>query len=196
MRRFPAAILAIASSCCAFGQTYSVQTLAGGGLPVNIAGTSAILQSPGFVAVDRAGNLFFADRRDVVLRLDATTGLLTLVAGNGTAGYSGDNGPATGAQLYTPLGVSVDSTGDVYITDSNNNCIRKVSNGVISTVAGSGVQGFSGDNGPAASARLNHPEGVAVDAAGNLYIADTGNQRVRKVSNGLIATEAGNGTSG
>jgi len=126
---FPAAILALASSWCAFSQTYSVQTLAGGGLPVNIAGTAAILQSPGFVAVDRVGNVFFADRRHVVLRLDATTGFLTLVAGNGTAGYSGDNGPATSAQLHTPLGVSVDSNGDLYITDSNNNSIRKVSNG-------------------------------------------------------------------
>ena len=88
----------------------------------------------------------------------------------------------------------MDSAGNLYIADTGNDRIRKVSNGVITTVAGNGTSGFSGDNGPATSAQLNHPHGVAVDSAGNLYIADTGNNRIRKVSNGVITTVAGNGT--
>ncbi len=88
----------------------------------------------------------------------------------------------------------MDSAGNLYIADTGNNRIRKVSNGVITTVAGNGIAGFSGDNGPATSAQLNYPMGVAVDSAGNLYIADVGNNRIRKVSNGVITTVAGNGT--
>jgi sugar lactone lactonase YvrE len=139
--------------------------------------------------------VFFVDQ-DTVLRLDATTGVLTLVAGNGTYGFSGDNGPATNAQLNGPVGVTLDSAGDLYIADQGNNCIRKVSGGVITTVAGNGTLGFSGDNGPATNAQLNYPVGVAVDPAGNLYIADLENFRIRKVSNGVITTVAGNGTAG
>jgi uncharacterized protein (TIGR03437 family) len=183
----------LAVSCYAFGQTYTIQTFAGGGLPVNIAGTSASLLYPGSVAVDRAGNLFFTEGHHVVLRWDATTSVLTLVAGNWTEGYSGDNGPATGAQLSNPTGVAVDPAGNLYIADTDNNRIRKVSNGVITTVAGNGAYGFSGDNGPATSAQLYYPNAVAVDAAGNLYVADWGNSRVRKVANGVITTVAGNG---
>ena len=131
-----------------------------------------------------------------VLRLDATTGVLTVVAGNGTPGFSGDNGPATLAQLDYPYGVAVDSAGNLYIADFLNNRIRKVTNGVITTFAGSGMIGFGGDNGPATSARIWHPEAVAVDAAGNLYITNVLNERIRKVSNGVITTLAGNGTAG
>jgi len=134
--------------------------------------------------------------QNTVLRLDSTTGILTRVAGNGTTGFSGDNGPATSAQFYFPTGIAVDSSGNLYIADTGNNRIRKVSNGVITTVAGNGSGGFSGDNGAATGARLSNPQGVAVDTAGNLYIADVGNQRVRKVSNGVITTAAGNGTQG
>jgi uncharacterized protein (TIGR03437 family) len=195
MRRFSAANLAFAVSCCAFGQTYTIQTFAGGGLPVNIPGTSASLGLPSSVAVDRAGNVFFAVQ-NAVLRWDATTGFLTLVAGNGTPGFSGDNGPAASAQLYAPQGVALDAAGNLYIADSVNLRIRKVSNGVITTVAGNGTPGDSGDNGPATSAQLLEPYGVAVDAAGNLYIADSVNDRIRKVLNGVITTVAGNGTRG
>src|ERR1017187_9761985 len=127
MRMFFAVILSLAVSSCAFGQTYTIQTFAGGGLPVNIPGTSASLRAPSGVAVDGAGNLFFA-ADNVVLRLDATTGTLTLVAGIGTYGYSGDNGPAVSAQFYDPGGVAVDAAGNVYIADTGNNRIRKVSN--------------------------------------------------------------------
>ena len=183
--------------CSAWGQTYTIATFAGGGLPVNIPGTSASLgyDVPQSIAADRAGNVFFVDQ-DSVLRLDATTGVLPLVAGNGTAGFSGDNGPAANAQLANPGGIAVDSAGNLYIADGYNYRIRKVSNGVITTVAGNGTPGFSGDNGPATSAQLNGPAGVAVDSAGNLYIADGGNNRIRKVSNGVITTVAGNGTLG
>jgi uncharacterized protein (TIGR03437 family) len=202
VRVFSAAILGLAIPCCVFGQTYTINAFAGGALPVNIPGTSANLGFPFGVAVDGAGNLFFAeDAHHVVLRLDTTTGVLTLVAGNGTRGYSGDNGPAASAQLCYPSGVAVDSAGNVYIADSWNHRIRKVSNGLIATVAGSGSTGpdsggYGGDNGLATSAQLYFPGGVAVDAAGNLYIADQDNERIRKVSNGVIATVAGNGVRG
>jgi uncharacterized protein (TIGR03437 family) len=122
------------------------------------------------------------------------------VAGNGTAGFSGDNGPATSAELANPSAVAVDSAGNLYIADTFNNRIRKVSNGGITTVAGTGpsggqvVGGFSGDNGPATNAHLQGPGGVAVDSAGNLYIADTANNRIRKITGGVITTVAGNGT--
>src|ERR1035437_8007513 len=189
------------NSSALWAQQYTISTFAGGGLPVNILGTSASLGLgvPSCLAADQAGNLFFADQ-NTVLRLDATTGVLTRVAGNGTTGFSGDNGPGTSAQMYTPLGLAVDATGNLYIADLGNSRIRKVSNGVIITVAGNGTPGFSGDNGPATSAQLYGPTnvfyGIAVDSAGNLYIADNGNFRIRKVSNGVITTVAGNGTSG
>lgn len=143
------------------------------------------------IAVDFGGNVYVASG-DRVRKVAG--GVITTVAGNGTPGFSGDNGPATSAQLAQPYGVTLDSSGTLYIADYNNNRIRKVSNGVITTIAGNGTFGFSGDNGAANNAQLNIPEGVAVDAAGNLYIADYGNHRVRKVSNGIITTVAGNGT--
>jgi trimeric autotransporter adhesin len=182
-------------------QQYTIATFAGGALPVNISGTSASLgggRSNGTtVALDSADNLFLTSPEyHVVLRLSAQTGALTLVAGNGTAGFSGDNGPATSAQLNGPAGVAVDSAGNIYIADSFNNRVRKVSNGIITTVAGNGGSGFSGDNGPAISASLT-PCGLAVDSAGNFYIADCDAESViRKVSNGVITTVAGNGTFG
>ena len=149
---------------------------------------------PASVAADRAGNVYFATQ-NTVLRLDATTGILTLVAGNGTPGFSGDNESAVSAQLNSPAGVAVDSAGNVYISDGGNHRVRKVSNGVIATVAGNGTPGFNGDNVPATSAQLYNPGGLAVDSAGNLYIADQYNFRVRKVSNGVITTVAGGGSS-
>jgi uncharacterized protein (TIGR03437 family) len=196
MRLLPAILLASVMSRSASGQSYTISTFAGGALPVNIPGTSASLGSaPQSIAADHAGNVFFVDRNSV-LRLDATSGILTLVAGNGTPGFSGDNGPATSAQLANPQGLAVDSAGNLYIADTNNQCIRKVSNGVITTVAGNGTPGYTGDNGPATSAQLYGPTAVAVDSAGNLYIADTTNQCIRKVANAAITTVAGNGARG
>jgi uncharacterized protein (TIGR03437 family) len=179
------------------GQTYTISTIAGGGLPVNIAGTSASLDSdvPLILTADRSGNVFFVDQ-DTVLRLDAITGLITRVAGNGTTGFSGDGGPATSAELNFVLaaGLAVDAAGNLYISDSGNFRIREVSNGMISTVAGNGTDGFSGDNGPATSAQLSGSPGLAVDSSGNLYCGCNG--RVRKISDGVITTVAGNGTIG
>ena len=149
---------------------------------------------PEDVAVDSAGNLYIADTENYRIR-EVSNGVITTVAGNGLlTSFSGDGGAATSAQMYSPQGVAVDSSGNVYIADTNNNRVRMVSNGVITTVAGTGTQGFSGDGGPATSAELYGPIGVAVDTAGNLYIVDNG--RIRKVSGGVITTVAGRGTSG
>ena len=102
MRLFSSTILTLVVSCCAFGQALTIRTFAGGGLPANIAGTSARLQAPGSVAVDAAGNVFIADGHNIVLRMDAKTGVLAVLAGNGTVGYTGDGGPATSAELNGP----------------------------------------------------------------------------------------------
>jgi sugar lactone lactonase YvrE len=147
------------------------------------------------VAVDSAGNLYVADTANSRIR-KISNGVITTVAGNGTPGFSGDNGPATSARLFEPVGVAVDSAGNLYIADFRNSRVRRVSKGVITTVAGNGRGGFSGDNGPATSAQLVEPFGVAVDSADNLYIADGEDGRIRKVTNGVITTVAGNGTPG
>src|SRR5207237_4104144 len=120
----------------------------------------------------------------------AQTTTITTVAGNGTAGYSGDGGPATSAQLNAPFGVAVDGGGNIYISEWSNHRVRKVSaSGVITTIAGVGIGGFGGDGGPATDAALNSPEGVAVDSAGNVYIADSFNNRIRKIdTSGRITT--------
>jgi trimeric autotransporter adhesin len=165
----------------------------------NGAATSAELNSPSAVAVDSAGNLYIADAGNQRIRMVSTgTGLIATIAGNGTGGFSGDGGPATGAELNDPQGVTVDSAGNLYIADIVNNRIRIVSaaTGTITTIAGNGTAGFSGDGGPATSAELNNPDGVTLDSAGNLYIADSANERIRVVSSGTITTVAGNGTGG
>jgi uncharacterized protein (TIGR03437 family) len=155
----------------------------------------AQLQYPNGSAIDLAGNVYVADALNNSIR-KISNGTITTIAGNRTAGFSGDNGPATGAQLWNPTGVAVGTAGDLYIADAANGRIRKVSNGVISTVAGNGGRGFSGDNGPATRAELLNPQGIALDTAGNLYIVDMQEHRIRKVSNGVITTIAGNGTAG
>ena len=110
--------------------------------------------------------------------------MITTIAGTGTAGFTGDGGQATSAQLSSPFGVAVDAQGDFYIADAGNNRVRKVSGGVITTVAGTGTPGYSGDGGQATSAQLQIPSDVAVDGQGNLYIADYGNQRIRRSAAG------------
>lgn len=175
----------------------SVQTLAGNGT-LGYAGdlaaaTSANLALPTAVAYDAAGNLYIADANNHVIREVDTTGKISTVAGSGVQGFSGDGGLATSASLDTPTGVAVDQNQNLYIADSHNQRIRIVSNGMIHTFAGNGVAGFSGDGGAATSANLLLPTGVAVDTAGNVYIADTNNNRIRKVSGGVITTVAGDG---
>jgi sugar lactone lactonase YvrE len=156
-------------------------------------GTAAQMFSPHGLAVDSAGNLFVADSGNNRIRKITPDGLISTVAGNGNRGFGGDGGPATSAQLFFPFGIAVDAAGNLYIADSFNNRIRKVTPaGIISTIAGNGTTGSGGDGGPATSAQLNQPADVALDAAGNLYIADVGNMRVRKFApSGTISTLAG-----
>jgi hypothetical protein len=167
------------------------------------AATSAKLYTPSGVAVDGAGNFYIADENDMLIRkVTAATGIITTVAGNGSFGYSGDNGAATSAKLQNPTGVAVDSAGNLYIADEYNHRIRKVTagTGIITTVAGTSTGGYvtAQDGGAATSAELYYPNGIAVDGAGNLYIADSSNNRIRKVTavTGIITTVAGNGTGG
>ena len=160
--------------------------------------TSAELQFPASIALDADGNLYIADLYNQRIRKVTPAGIITTVAGNGTAGYSGDGDLAIYAALNSPSGVKVDGAGNIYIADKSNNRIRKVSpEGIITTVAGNGTPGYSGDGGAAISASLCYPSGVDVDAEGNIYIADTFNNRIRKVTpEGIITTVAGDGTAG
>ncbi len=159
--------------------------------------TEANLFMPTATTVDSCGNLYIADNYRHQVRKVDVDGIITTVAGNGNRGYGGDGGLATEAQLYYPEGMAVDNLGNLYIADSANHCVRKVdANGIISTFVGSGIEGYSGDGGPAAQAQLNQPVDVAVDFMGNIYIGDEGNNRVRKVdTKGIITTIAG-GASG
>ncbi len=162
--------------------------------------TVASLADPIGVAIDSDGNLFIVDGSNHrVRKVDAATGAITTVAGNGTDAFSGDGGPATDASLQDPSGVAVDNAGNLFIADLTNQRVRRVdaTTGIITTVAGNGTRGFSGDGGPATSASLRDPSGVAVDGVGNIFIADPVNQRIRKVAAGVITTVAGsNGIPG
>ncbi len=158
----------------------------------------ASFRYPAAMAMDSAGNLFIVDQANNRIRKVAPNGSITTVAGNGTRGFSADGGPATAASLGSPSGIAVDAAGNLYIADTESYRIRKVgADGIIRTAAGTGSIGFSGDSGPATDATLSTCSGLAVDAAGNLYIADQGNARIRKVSTaGIITTVAGNGGIG
>ncbi len=184
-----------------FASTGIITTLAGIGTAGftgdGAAATSAELNGPTGVAVDSAGNLYIADEGNGRIReVAAATGVITTVAGNGIAGFSNDGGIANFAEFVFPTSVAVDSAGNLYIADQGNNRICKVtaSTGIITTVAGNGIQGFNGDGAAATSASLNLPRGVALDSDGNLYIGDYGNAVIRKVAagTGIITTVAGN----
>jgi YD repeat-containing protein len=170
------------------------QGYSGDGGPAN----EATLYRPSGVTEDAAGNIYIADSYNHRVRKVDKSDIITTMAGTGTQGYSGDEGLATEASLNHPYEVAVDASGNLYISDSWNQCIRKVdTDGIITTVAGNGNYGYSGDGGPATDAQFAFPRGIAVDLEGNLYIADHNNQRVRKVDNsGIINTVAGNGTQG
>ncbi len=159
--------------------------------------TGANLNNPTGVAVDLAGNIYIADAGNNRIRKVSTTGLISTFAGNGIPGYSGDGVPAIATSLFYPSSIAADTLGNIYIADQLNNRIRMVSPaGMITTFAGVGVAGFSGDGGPAVAASLSNPCAVKVDAAGNLLITDFGNYRLRKIVGGNINTVAGTGTSG
>jgi uncharacterized protein (TIGR03437 family) len=160
--------------------------------------TSAALAAPNGVAVDAGGNVYIASTvQNMVYKVD-TKGVIGIVAGNGLRRYAGDGGPARAASLASPLGVALDRAGNLYIADTGNQVVRRVgTNGIITTVAGSGHYGFGGDGGPAAKALFSAVTGVAIDSSGNLYISDQQNSRIRKVNpEGIISTFAGNGTPG
>ena len=190
-------------------------TTAAGGVPIPTAGayldadypheagdggsaTSAWLHGPTGVAVDAAGNIYVADRLNNRVRKVDAAGVITNFAGSDrrVAGYSGDDSAASEARLNKPTGVAVDAAGNVYVTDQYNDRIRKIdhSTGHISTIAGSSLSGFAGGGGPATDAQLFGPTNVALDSAGNVYVSDSGNERVRKIdASGIISTIGGNG---
>ena len=164
------------------------------------AATAARLRLPAAIVVAANGDMYIADTgNDAVRKVTAATGITTTYAGTGTTGYTGDGGAATSARLSGPQGLVLAANGDLYIADTGNNVIRRVTaaTGVITTFAGTGTAGFLGDGGVATSARLNAPESVSISASGELYIADAGNNRIRRVSTGgTITTVAGTGTAG
>jgi uncharacterized protein (TIGR03437 family) len=162
------------------------------------AAASAQLNFPVSVTADTSGNVYIADFNNNVIRKVSAAGVISTVAGNGTAGYSGDGGPATSAQLSGPTGVALDPAGNLFIADSANHSVRKVNPaGNISTLAGTGILGDSGDGGAASQGQLASPVGVATDSSGNIYIADSGAGKVRLVTGGgLILTIAGGGGLG
>jgi len=175
---------------------------------------NAEMEKPEGLAVDADDNVYIADAHNEVIRMVDDNGIITTVAGNGTKGYSGDNGPATAAQLDHPVDVTLWNPGSgggplafggdheegaFYICDNHNHCIRKVdTNGIITTVAGTTVEGYGGDGGPASLAKLNKPQGVFIDALKNVYICDQKNERVRRIDadDWTIHTTAGNGSWG
>ncbi len=163
----------------------------------DVAATATQLNSPTTVAFDRTGNIYIADAANNRIRKVDTFGIISTFAGNGISGNGGDGGPATDAQLNYPAGIAFDAAGNSYIADYYNNKIRKInSSGIISTFAGTGTMGYSGDGSAASSAKLNTPARVVVDVNGVVYIDDYGNNRIRKVNSvGVISLVAGNGAS-
>jgi len=182
-----------------------VITTFAGGSPATATGdggpaTAAYIKTPHAVAVDAAGNVYIADQNNLIRKVTVSTGIITTVAGNGASAATGDGGPATAASINQPQALAIDASGNIYIADYGNNKIRLVtaSTGKISTFAGNGTPGSTGDGSPATAAELKGPSGLAIDAAGNVYISDLGNSKIREVlkSNGNIIAYAGNGTAG
>lgn len=199
MRRI--VLLSFVAFACSLGtKAQTVSTFAGTGVAGyngdSMAATSAKLYGPYGVALDGAGNTYIIDQDNQRIRMVNSAGIITTIAGNGTAGFSGDSSLAIDAQLNSPTAIAA-ANGNIYIADMGNNRIRKINaSGIITTIAGTGALGYNGDNIPATSAKLNGPTGVAVDKTGNVYIADRTNQRVRKVdTSGMITTVAGTGAA-
>ena len=182
-------------------QTGDITTVAGGGVGDGGKPTLANVASPAGIAIDSRGALYVADSATHrVRKIDVEDNVITTVAGTGESGFSGDGGPASVAALNSPFGLAIDEDDNLYIADSGNNRIRKVdlATGIITTVAGSGSPSFDGDDGPAVDASFHAPHGVDVDTGGNIYIADTLNNRIRKVDafNETVTTIAGQGAPG
>ena len=188
-----------ADAAAAVVPTFTISTIAGTGVSgYSGDGGQAInakLKDPRGIVTDPAGNVYFCDRDNNVVRKIDLNGVITTIAGTGVAGYNGDNILGTKAQLNTPWRVTIDPAGNLYIADALNDRIRKLApNGIITTVVGNGQAGYSGDGGLATSATLRVPEQAELDAFGNMFIADSGNNVIRKVDvNGVITTIAGNG---
>lgn len=202
-----AAVSAFAAAAPAHAATGDISTVAGTGTGgYNIAddsglATAAQLNNPHGIAVDSVGNLYIAELSSHVIRkITAATGIISTVAGTGVLGSSGDSGLATAAQLNGPTDIAVDSNGNLYVVDSGNNRIRKVTaaTGIITTIAGDGTASHTGDGAPATGATLNNPVSVSLDTAGNIYIAEYAGKTVRKITaaTGIITTVAGGGSSG
>ena len=158
----------------------------------------ALLANPSYLAVDNSGSVYVADTGNSRIRKIDTSGAISTFAGSGGRGYGGDGGVASRALLNGPGGLAIDASGNVYVADTVNHRVRRIdATGIIATIAGTGEQGYAGDGGPATDALLNNPTGLAVDALGNVYVADTGNHRVRRINvTGTIATIAGTGEQG
>lgn len=200
-------ILPALLSFSASGQV--ILSVAGGGFEGYYGDTSlaidCLVHWPEAIAIDDSNNKYIADaNNNVIRRIDAHTGVITTVVGTGyqygtgLGGFSGDGGPASAARLYYPSGIALDHSGNMYIADQRNHRIRKVdAAGIISTIAGNGTPGYAGNGSAALTAILNFPTRVSLDASGNLYIADSGNARIRKIDvGGVITTVAGTGGSG
>src|SRR5664279_3641286 len=195
-------IVLLAGSSVALAQQYSITTVAGGAPPPTpVAAVSTSIGQPSRVAIDTKGNVYLSST-NAVFKVDSG-GNLSIVAGNSRPGFSGDGGPALQAQLNSPQGIAIDPAGNIYIADSKNNRVRMVNTaGIISTFAGTGASspGFAGtynDGGRATDALMRLPSGVAVDSNGNVYIADTGDNVIRRVTtDGIINTIVGDGYPG
>lgn len=176
-----------------------ISTIAGTGVSAycgdNGPAIDACLRWPMSIAVDASGDVFFSDVFNDRIRKIDSAGVISTVAGRGTDGFCGDGGPAIDACLSVPEGIALDAQGDLYIADARNDRIRRVRNGMISTVAGNGTEGFCGDGGPAVDACLDFPRAVGVDHSGAVYVVDTKNRRVRRIDEaGTIRTFAGGGS--
>ena len=160
--------------------------------------TNAKMSGPSAIVFDRDGNFYFTEESNSTIRKVSPSGIISRFAGNGTSGYSGDGGLAIDAEIDGGGGLAVDKWNNIYLADGSNHCIRKITtDGVIHTIAGTGIAGYNGDGIPALSAKLNQPQGVGVDDTGNVYICDRMNFRLRKVDTfGNISTIAGTGVMG